>query len=137
MDKLNIKPFNYEVEVMKVYDNGLLYDAHVLDVKPADIFAKLRQGANQLSAASLQIGYPTAISVKQSVLRGFRYLVASTLDSPYEFKEAKELKEYIKNPSAHAAAPVATEVKPEVKKTEVKKEEPEEALAGGLGDIFG
>ena len=134
-DRLGIRPFNYDVEVLNVYDDGELYDPKVLDIKKEDIFAKLRKGAANLTAVSLHAGYPTTVSVKQSLMRGFKYLVASSLDTPYVFAQAKELKAAILNP---AAAPKAV-VKTEEKKEEAKKvvEEKVEEPVAGLGDIFG
>lgn len=136
LDRLGIRPFVYEVDAVNVYDNGRIYDPKILDIKKEDIFAKMRKGASHLAAASMQVGYPTTVSVKQSIMRGFKYLVASSVMTTYDFKAAKELKEAALHPTA--AAPVAAvtvqEKKPETKApVEEKVEEP----VAGLGDIFG
>lgn len=141
LDKLGIRPFLFEVEPKMVYDNGVVYSHNVLDIKKEEIIEKLRKGALYLTSASLAAGYPTALSAKQSVMTGFKNLLACTMGINYEFPEAKALK---------AAASKAPEEKPKEKKgekkkevekapeVEVKKEEKkEEPEIAGFGDIFG
>ncbi len=141
LDKLNIRPFMFEVAVTHVYDNGVLYSPSVLDIKKEEIIEKLRRGASFLAAASLQSGYPTSLAAKQLIMTGFKNLVALTMTTPYDFKQAKALKEASQ---AAAAAPAATKEKEKPKKEEKKKEEEkkeekkeEEVAVGGFGDIFG
>ncbi len=136
LDKLNIKPFAYEVHITNVYDNGVIYSPAVLDINKDEVIAKLRKGASYLTAAAIQSGYPTPLAARQLVLTGFKNLVALTMSSTYDFKQAKAIK------SAATAAPVEKpkekKVKEVVKEEEKKEEEKkEEALAGGFGDIFG
>jgi large subunit ribosomal protein LP0 len=40
LDKLKIRPFSYKMGVRKVYDDGAIFPAEVLDITPADIRAK-------------------------------------------------------------------------------------------------
>lgn len=39
MDKLKIRPFSYKMHVKKVYDNGQIYDASILDITADDIIS--------------------------------------------------------------------------------------------------
>lgn len=133
LDKLGIKPFVFRLDVQSVYDNGNIYSPKVLDITNTDIFNIMRKGANNLTAVSLQAGYPTELSVKQSLFRGFKYMIGIGLESKYEFKELKSWKEAASKPVAVQAAPTAAKV--EIKKEEEKKEE--EPAMQGLGDIFG
>lgn len=148
LDKLNIRPFSFEVTPVKIYDNGAIYDPAVLDIKPEDILAKIVRGANYLTAASLEAGYPTELSARQMVLSGFKNLLALAVNTSYNFPEAQSLKA-----SANASAapkpkapkepkeskPAKKDPKPE-KAPEVKKDpEPEppkepEMSMGGLFD---
>jgi large subunit ribosomal protein LP0 len=141
LDKLGIRPFMFEVEPKNVYDNGVVYSPNVLDIKKEEIIEKLRKGAMYLTSASLAAGYPTALSARQSVMSGFKNLIACTMGINYEFPEAKAIK---------AAASKAPEEKPKEKKgdtkkkevekapeVEVKKEEKKEEEIAGFGDIFG
>jgi len=40
LEKLKIRPFSYKMHVKKVYDDGAIFSAEVLDITPADIRAK-------------------------------------------------------------------------------------------------
>jgi len=139
LDKLNIKPFHFELSAVHVYDNGVIYSPSVLDIKKEEILEKFRKGAAYLTAASLQTGYITSLSVKQMMLNGFKNLVAVSMTTPFEFKEAKALK------AAAAEAPKDTKKEKAEKpkeaakpKAEEKKEEKkEEEVVGGLGNMFG
>jgi len=42
LDKLKIRPFNYKMAVKKVYEDGSIFGADVLDITPADIRAKFQ-----------------------------------------------------------------------------------------------
>ena len=139
LDKLNIRPFVFEVAVINVYDNGVIYSPKVLDLGKAEILQKLCRGATFLTAASLQSGYPTTLSTRQMVLNGFKNLVACTMTTNYNFTQALALK---------AASLEKKEEKPkkedkpqkveEKKVVEVKEEKKEEEVAvAGFGDIFG
>lgn len=150
LDKLNIRPFCFTVTPVKVYDNGAIYDPSVLDIKPADILAKLMRGANYLTAAALESGYPTELSARQMVLSGFKNLLALAVNTSYNFKEAEAMKASASaadapKPKAAKAPKEPKEAKPDKKdakpaKAEVKKEpEPEapkepEVSIGGIFD---
>jgi large subunit ribosomal protein LP0 len=143
LDKLGIRPFKFEVIVSHVYDNGVIYSPSVLDIKKEEIIEKLRLGANYLTAASLSAGYPTTLSTRQSILSGFRNLVAATMGVAYDFNEAKAIKTAVESQPKEEAK--AVETKPKVEKKEAekaevvpeKKEEKQEEQMTGFGDIFG
>ncbi len=80
-----------------------------MDIKPEDLRAKFVEGVKNIAAISLQIGYPTVASVPHSIANGFKNLLAIAAVTDIEFEQAKNLKEYLKDPSkfAAAAAPVA------------------------------
>lgn len=40
LDKLKIRPFSYKMGVKKVYDDGAIFSAEVLDITPDTIRAK-------------------------------------------------------------------------------------------------
>jgi large subunit ribosomal protein LP0 len=140
LDKLGIRPFLFEVTATHVYDNGTLYSPDVLNIRKEDVIAKLRKGAGYLTAASLQSGYPTALSARQLVLTGFKNLVACTMSSPFTFNEAKAIKEASEKPKEEKPKDLEEEKpkkKVEKKEEEKKEEKKEEEAIGGFGDIFG
>lgn len=145
LQKLNINPFSYGLEVKNVYDHGAVYDQKILDLTDADILKKFTGGVQRLTGLCLGIGYPTIASVPHSIIRGYKNVVAVSLATEYTFKRTEKLKEYLKNPAAFAvaappaaaapaaAAPAAKEAKKEAPKKEEKKPEPEEEEDDDMG----
>jgi len=134
LQKLNINPFSYGLEVKIVYDHGAVYDQKILDLTDADILKKFSAGVTRLTALILRLGYPTLASIPHSVIRGYKNVCAVSLATEYTFKGTEKMKAYLKNPSAFAvaAAPVAAptpapakDTKAAAPKKEEKKPEPE------------
>jgi large subunit ribosomal protein LP0 len=142
LQKLDIKPFKYGLTIKTVYDNGTVYDAKVLDLSDEDIVARFQVGVKNIAALGLQIGYPTIASIPHSLIRGYKNLLAIAVATDYTFKQAEQIKKYLENPSAFAAAaPAATSAaapakgaKEEKPKEEEKKEEEDEDMGFGLFD---
>lgn len=101
LEKLRIKPFSYKLSASSVIDNGKIFDPRVLDIKPADILAKYVRALNNVAAVSFEIGYPTLVSVRHSLVNSFKNLASVTYETEYTFPQADKLK------SAATAAPVA------------------------------
>ena len=144
LSKLNIKPFNYGLHAVVVYDNGLVYDNKVLDMTEEDVFSRIRRGAQDIAALSLAVSYPTIAAVPHLIINGFKDLLHFAVATEYSFPQADAVKELLANPEALAAAQAAAaapaaaaeEKKEEVK--EEKKEEEEEEEEGDFGlDLFG
>jgi len=143
LSKLNIRPFSYGLVPRVVYDHGLVYENKVLDMTLADVSAVVSKGVANIAAIGLQIGYPTLCSVPHSIMNGFKNLVAISVGTAYEFKQAEMMKKMIEHPEefAAAAAPAAAAAAPaekkEEEKKEEKKEEEEEEEEGDFGlDLF-
>jgi len=140
LNMLGISPFSYGLTVKQVYESGACFDPSILDIKADDLRAKFVEGVRNIAAISIQIGYPTVASVPHSIARGFKNCLALAAVTGVEFAQAKELKEYLKDPSKFAAkaAPVVVEKKEAAKKEEKKvevEEEPEDDMS--MGDMFG
>jgi len=137
--KLSIRPFSYGLETRVIYDNGSIYEASVLDVTFADIVAKFAGAANNIAAISLEIGYPTYVSVPHSLVNALKKIISVSVETDITIKESEKIKEYLKNPSAFAAAPApaAAAGKPAAA-SKVKEPEPEEDGDADMGfDMFG
>lgn len=104
LDKLKIYPFSYKMNVVKVLQDGSLFDAKVLDLSVDAILDKFKAGAKLQASLSLGAGYATSASVPHSLINGFKNLAAVSAASGYEFKEAKALLEAAKNAPAAGAA---------------------------------
>ena len=135
LEKLHIMPFSYKMTVKKVYDNGAVYEAGVLDITKESMLAALKRGIKNITSASLEAGYPNAASVPHTLSRAFRHLVAATMDSDWTFKEAEKMKEAAKNGPVVAAAPAGGAPAAAAAEPEKKEEEPEEEV--DMGGLFG
>jgi len=143
LQMLDVKPFEYGLYVVNVYDNGTVVDVAVLDMSDADVIARFGRGVANVAALSLGLHYPTLAAFPHVVLNGFKNLAAVAVSTEYEFSQVKKLKEFIKNPAAFAAAAPAPapagkgkqEEKPKPAVVEEKKEPSEEAPAAF--DLFG
>lgn len=131
LQKLNINPFAYKLQVRHVFDNGNVFGPGVLEITAESILASYKGVLSKVAAISLEIGVPTKVSVPHSILRAFKNLIAVTYESDYTFEAAEK----IKNAAKSGPAPAAGPAKVEVKEAEPEKE-PEEDI-GGVGDMFG
>jgi large subunit ribosomal protein LP0 len=104
LNKLNIKPFEYGIEVTWVYDDGSLYEAQILDMTKDMLMGKFFNGVNKIAAIGLEVGYPTIASIPHSFINAFRKCVAIALETDYMFEEAKIFKEMLDNPDAFKSA---------------------------------
>jgi len=125
--KLGIKPFKYGLLIMKVIDNGSVFDPAVLDITDDDLMASVMSGIREVAALSMGAHYPTLAAVPHVLIDGFKNALAIALVTDYSFPQAEKAKAYLADPSkfAVAAAPVAAGA-PAAKKEEPKKEEPSE-----------
>lgn len=134
LNMLNIMPFSYGLAVQQVYDSGTIFEPAVLDMTKDDLRARFLSGIRNVASVSLAIGYPTLASVPHSLANGLKNLLAIAAVTDVTFKQAEQIKEYLKDPSKFAAAvaPAAAPAggggggKAEEKKEEKKKEEEEE-----------
>eukprot|EP01087_Luapelamoeba_hula_P007821 TRINITY_DN191_c0_g1_i1.p1 TRINITY_DN191_c0_g1~~TRINITY_DN191_c0_g1_i1.p1 ORF type:complete len:331 (-),score=83.19 TRINITY_DN191_c0_g1_i1:91-1083(-) len=151
LQMLGIRPFKYGLRVTSVFDNGAVYPASVLDLTDADILKKFFEGVSYVSAVSLQIGYPTLVSVPHLVITAFRSLIAVALVTDYSFPAADKIKKILSDPAAlaalaakpaaggdDAAKPAAKdEKKAEAKEEKKKDSDDEDADMGGGFGLFG
>jgi len=125
-----------------IYDNGSLFGVEILDIDENVLAAKFSAALSRVAAISLQIGYPTQASIPHSIATAFRTVVAVAVElENFTFAEAKPYKDYIANPSAFAAAAPAAAAPAGGAKADAApakpKEEEVDALAGGMGNMFG
>jgi len=150
LQMLGIRPFQYGLKVLTVYDTGAVYPAAVLDLTDDDILKKFFKGVNNVAALSLQIGYPTVVSVPHSVMNGYKNLLAISVATEYTFPGSEKIKQLLSDPAAFAAAQAAAAAAAApaggapassaapaaaAKKVEEKKEE--EEVDEDMGGLFG
>merc|ERR1719390_471865 len=140
--KLGIKPFMYKMEVQMVFQNGGVFSAAVLDISDAVLMSKFLNGVNNMAALSREIGIPTEAGLPHAFGNAFKNVAALIGETAFSFKEVEEVKKFLADPDAYAAAnPVAAA--PAAggggggAKKEEKKVEEEEEVEDVDFDLFG
>lgn len=132
--KLGIKPFEYGLVVLKVYDNGSIYDPRVLDITDDDLGGYITAGLRNVAAACLELDFPTIASVPHSLINGYKNVLSIAVETDYSFPLAEKVKEYLANPTAFAAAaPAAGGSAAPAAAAAAKEEEPEEEDDADMG----
>jgi len=137
LNMLKISPFTYGLDIVTIYDAGSVFDPCILDITQDDIRARFMAGVQNVAACSLAIGYPTVASVPHSIANGFKNLMAVAAATDIEFPQVAQMKAFLADPSAFAAAaPVAeaadaSEAKEEAAKAESSEEESDDDMFGG------
>mmetsp|Transcript_50266 Transcript_50266/g.119534 ORF Transcript_50266/g.119534 Transcript_50266/m.119534 type:complete len:305 (+) Transcript_50266:27-941(+) len=67
MQKLNIVPFSYEIQMILIYDNEFYYEPFVLDISESYLKKRTENIVLDLSKISYEIGYPTIDFLKKSI----------------------------------------------------------------------
>lgn len=98
LQKLNIKPFSYGLAVLKVYDNGSIFDPKVLDISDADVLTKFGSGVSTLAALSLALGLPNKATVTHSINDAYKALISIALGTDYKFAKAQAFEDFLSNP---------------------------------------
>jgi len=140
LQKLDIMPFAYGLEVVQCYDDGSLFEPDVLSIDSSQILGSFTAGCRNVAAISLMLNTPTVCSVPYSILLAFRNLLAMSAATDYVFDGSKEVKAYLKDPSAfaNACAPISGDAAPAA--TAAKKKtttEEEDEMAAAPADLFG
>jgi len=143
LTKLNVRPFEYKMEVEQVFQNGGVFPAAVLDIKEHILIGKFMAGVNNMAAFSRELGIPTEAGLPHAFGNAFKNVAALIADVAFTFKEVEEVKKFFENPDAYAAAnptPAASggggggAAKPAAA---AKVEEPEEEEEDVDFDLFG
>jgi len=141
--KLDLKPFFYGLSVLSIYEDGSTYPVSVLDITQDDLLRKFMSGVGRLTALSVAVNYPSALTMSYSLASAFRRLLALSLATDYKFKEADALTKRASEAKS-APAPAAggggggskdskKDNKKESKKVEEEKKEDEPADDEPLG----
>jgi len=140
LDKLNIMPFSYRAEVKHVYDAGFVYPSSLLSLGESDVLQLLSKGIQRVATISIQTGFPSLASVPHLIAKAYRNLISISIETDYDFEGSKEVKAYLKDPSAFISTqPVSTTTSTSsttAAPVEEKKEEKEEESAS-IGGLFG
>ncbi|GAM19306.1 hypothetical protein SAMD00019534_024810 [Acytostelium subglobosum LB1] len=131
LQKLNIKPFTYGLEMKIVYDEGACYSPSITE---EDLLAKFKAGVANVAAISLELGYPTVASIPHSLLNAYKNVLAIALETEYSFPAADKFKAAL-SAAPVAAAPAAAApaaAAPAKAAAPVVEEESDDDFGGGL-----
>jgi len=78
---LGIKPFFYGMSIVKIYDNGDVYDRKVLELKDDDIAKMFEAGIANVTGLSLGTGITTEASLPHVLANAFKNCLAVTFAS--------------------------------------------------------
>jgi large subunit ribosomal protein LP0 len=134
--KLGIRPFKYGLELLKVFENGALYDPAVLAITDDVMVASVSIAIANLAALCLATGFPTLASIPHSVVNSYKNVLAVSLATDYTFPLAQKVKDFLADPSkfATAAAPAAAAAAAPAAKVEKVESEEEEEMGFSLFD---
>jgi len=104
LQMLDIRPFEYGLSMVAVYDDGAVFEAEVLDMTNDDILSRFTVGIGNVASLSLGLNFPTVASFPHVVLNGYKNLLAIALGTDYVFDQAATIKQMAENPEAFAAA---------------------------------
>lgn len=76
----------------------------MLDIKDDVLIAKFLAGVANMAAFSREIGIPTEAGLPHMFGNAFRNVAALVSDIDYTFKEVEEVKAFLADPEAYAAA---------------------------------
>merc|ERR1719231_249056 len=91
-----------------VYQDGCFFPAAVLDISEGVLIQKFLAGVNNMAAFSREVGIPTEAGLPHAFGNAFKNVAALIADVSFTFKEVEEVKKFLDDPDAYAAAnPVA------------------------------
>lgn len=146
LQKLKISPFYYQVEIMNVWDRGVVFTKKDLSITDAQIEKFLVEGISNMSALSLGAGIPTAATFPVMLTDAFKTLLGASVASDYVFQEfngAKLRQDAIDGKLGGGAAPApAAAASASAAPAAASKKAPEPAPAEeedddlGMGGLF-
>jgi large subunit ribosomal protein LP0 len=137
-------PFNYALKIIKIYDNGFIYDPSILDLEE-DYYENLfLEGIENIAKISLSTNSITKASIPHILCNAFLNILSIPLSiKNYDFKESLIIKEFIMmNQNNNESKKIIKEeinVKKEIKKgDEINCLEEEEIFVSYdlFGDLF-
>jgi len=133
LSKLGIKPFKYGLALLKVYENGALYDSAILDISDEDMLSAVSTAIANIASLCLATGFPTLASIPHSVVNGYKNVLAIALATDYSFPLADKVKEILADPSKFAAAAPAAAAPAAAAAAPAKEEKKEETEEEDMG----
>merc|ERR1719487_873555 len=90
--------------VQMVFQNGSVFPAAVLDISDSVLISKFLSGVNNMAAFSRELGIPTEAGLPHAFGNAMKNVAALIADVAFTFKEVEDVKKFLADPSAYAAA---------------------------------
>merc|ERR1719238_1072848 len=87
-----------------IFQDAGVFAAAVLDIKDEILITKFLSGVNNMAAFSREIGIPTEAGLPHAFGNAFKNVAALIADVSFTFKEVEEVKKFLDDPEAYAAA---------------------------------
>merc|ERR1719171_3429522 len=102
--KLNVKPFEYGMEVKYVIQDGAVFPSAVLDMSQDVIISEFVNGCSHMAAFSREVGIPTDAALPHMFANAMKNVASLCGDIDIDFKEIEEPKKFLADPDAYKAA---------------------------------
>merc|ERR1719287_138791 len=87
-----------------VFQDAGVFPAAVLDIGDDVLIGKFMSGVNNMAAFSRELGIPTEAGLPHAFGNAFKNVCALLADVSFTFKEVEEVKKFLDDPDAYAAA---------------------------------
>jgi len=104
LGKLNIKPFEYGMEILQVFQDGSVFPASVLEMSNDVLIQKFMQGVAHMAAFSRELGIPSEAALPHMFGNAFRNIAALVAEIDFTFQEVEAVKQFLADPDAFRAA---------------------------------
>lgn len=93
LGKLNIKPFFYGISVVKVYEDGFVYDGSVLDISKKDIYDRFVKSVETLRLVSLATKQTNPLTIRNTIIKAHNILLKVVVNvKEYSFASSEKLR---------------------------------------------
>lgn len=133
---MSIIPFEYKLEFLSVYMDGVILDKEVIDMPMENVIEKIKDFSGLLTAVSLGGNIPNSLSVPHFLANSFKTCLAIGSESGYSFKALEDALNAASTQEASGPVQTTTEVK-KVEVVAAAEEEEEEEEDMDIGDLFG
>ncbi len=106
MKKLNLKPFEYGLKVIGVYDDGQILPQEVININPDSIIGEFQNSVKNLAGLSLATGFTIEPVIPLLIADSFKNIAALSIESGFKIKELEGM----------SSGPVKTEAPKETAK---------------------
>lgn len=97
LQKLDIRPFTYGLQLEAIYDNGSVFSPDVLDITEEVLKGGFYAALGNIAGLSFGTGITTMASVPHSITNAFKTLVSIAVEcDEYSFEKADEYKAAVK-----------------------------------------